>query len=100
MKNKQKLEEYKKEVINIFSQVEGDKNLMRELLIDILTPKELEEVALRWQIIKRLNKGEKHRDIAGELGIGISTVTRGSRELRNKKGGFALILQRLINKSY
>jgi len=99
MKNKQKLEEYKKEIINIFSQIEGDKNLMRELLIDILTPKELEEVALRWQIVKRLSKGEKHRDVAGELGIGISTVTRGSRELRNKKGGFALILKKIGSKS-
>lgn len=99
MKNKQKLEEYKKEVLNIFSQIGSDKNLMREFLVDILTPKELEEVALRWQIIKRLNKGEKHRDIAGELRIGISTVTRGSRELRNKKGGFALLLSKINSKS-
>ncbi|MBP7006548.1 MAG: hypothetical protein KBC44_00545 [Candidatus Pacebacteria bacterium] len=95
MKNKQKLEEYKKEIVNVFSQIGVDKNLMKELLVDILTPKELEEVALRWQIVKRLNKGDKHRDVAGELCIGISTVTRGSRELRNKKGGFALVLNKL-----
>ncbi len=95
MKNKQKLEEYKKEIVNVFSQIGVNKNLMKELLADILTPKELEEVALRWQIVKRLNKGDKHRDVAGELCIGISTVTRGSRELRNKKGGFALVLNKL-----
>lgn len=99
MKNKQKLEEYKKEVVEIFSQIKGDKKLMKEALLDFLTPREFEEVALRWQIIKRLDKGEKHRDVAGELGIGISTVTRGSRELRNKKGGFALILKKLGGKS-
>jgi Trp operon repressor len=98
MKNKQKLEEYKKEVIDVFSQIKGDKKLMREALIDFLTPREFEEVALRWQIIKRLSKGDKHRDIAGELKIGISTVTRGSRELRNKNGGFALILKKLSSK--
>ena len=95
MKKNKKLAEYKFEVINVFSKVVGDKNLMLEFIKDILTPAELDDIALRWQIIKRLNKGETHRAIAGDLNIGISTVNRGSRELRNKKGGFALMLKKL-----
>lgn len=87
--------EYKKEVISLFSKIAGDKKVMFEFLKDILTPAEFEEMALRWQIVRRLNKGEKHRDIAGDLGLGVSTVTRGSRELRNKNGGFALVLKKL-----
>lgn len=86
--------QYKKEIIEVFSKISGDKELMFEFLKDVLTPAEFDEVALRWQIVKKLNKGEKHRDIAGDLGLGVSTVTRGSRELRNKNGGFSLVLKK------
>ena len=95
MKHKsKKISEYKKELVEIFSQVSRSQE-MAEFLIDILTPAEFEAQALRWQIVKRLNKGETHREIAGDLGIGISTVNRGSRELRNKNGGFAIMLKKL-----
>ncbi len=87
--------QYKGEIIEIFSKISGNKELMFEFLKDILTPSEFDDISLRWQIIKRLNKGETHREIAGDLGLGISTVTRGSRELRNKNGGFSLALKKL-----
>src|SRR3989338_6919585 len=93
-KNK-KIPEYKEELVEIFSKIQGDKNLMKEFLLDVLTPAEFEALALRWQIVKKLNKGETHRSVAGDLGLGISTVTRGSRELRNKNGGFHLMLKKL-----
>ncbi|MEI8174434.1 MAG: Trp family transcriptional regulator [bacterium] len=92
-----KIPEYKQELVEIFSKINGDKNLMREFLMDVLTPAEFEALALRWQIVKKLNKGETHRSVAGDLGLGISTVTRGSRELRNKNGGFHLMFKK-INK--
>lgn len=63
-------------------------------LEDILTPQELESLALRIQIIKQLMKGRPHRDIAKSLGISISKVTRGSRALQYGTGGFSLILKR------
>ena len=90
-----KIPEYKQELVEVFSKIHGDKNLMKEFLMDILTPVEFETMALRWQIVKKLNKGETHRSVAGDLGLGISTVTRGSRELRNKNGGFHLMLKKL-----
>ena len=86
--------QYKKEIIEIFSKISGDRELMFEFLRDILTPSEFDDISLRWQIIKKLDKGETHREIAGDLGLGISTVTRGSRELRNKNGGFTLVLKK------
>lgn len=96
MKNlNKKIPEYKEELVKVFSKVYGDQKLMKEFLIDILTPAEFETLALRWQIVKKLNKGEDHRSIAGELMLGVSTVTRGSRELRNKKGGFHLMLKKI-----
>jgi Trp operon repressor len=94
MKKKEKLKDYKKELLEVFMKAGSNKELMAEFLVDIMTPAELEEVAIRWQIIKRLNNKETHREIAGDLGVGISTVNRGSRELRNKNGGFALLLKK------
>jgi len=90
-----KIPKYKQELVEVFSKIWGDKKLMAEFLTDILTPAEFEALALRWQIVKRLNKGETHRSIAGDLSLGVSTVTRGSRELRNKNGGFHLMLKKL-----
>ena len=96
MKNKnKKILEYKQELVEVFSKVHGDRELMAEFLKDIFTPAEFETIALRWQIVKKLNKGETHRSVAGDLGLGISTVTRGSRELRNKNGGFHLMLKKI-----
>jgi len=96
MKHKSnKIPEYKKELVEVFSRIVNNKELLREFFLDILAPAEFEDLALRWQIVKRLNKGETHRGIAGELGLGIGTVNRGSRELRNKNGGFAKVLKKL-----
>ncbi|MFA6520248.1 MAG: Trp family transcriptional regulator [Candidatus Paceibacterota bacterium] len=94
-KKNPKILEYKKELLEVFSSIKGDKKLMAEFLIDILTPAEFDDLALRWQLVKRLYKGDTHRAVAGELGLGLGKVMRGSRELRNKKGGFNLILKKL-----
>ncbi len=97
MKKSEKLYQYRKEVINVFSVLNKDKRLTFEFLGDILTPAEFDDIALRWQIVKKLSKGETHRQVAAELKLGIATVNRGARELRNKKGGFALMLKKLGN---
>lgn len=89
-----KIPEYKKELVDIFSKITNNKELVVLFLKDILTPNEFETLALRWQIIKKLSKGETHRSIVGDLGLGMSTVTRGSRTLRNKNGGFNLFLKK------
>lgn len=55
-------------------------------LSSILTPKELEEIPKRLEIVKQLKKGISQHRIAEDLGVGVATVTRGSKEL--KSGGF------------
>jgi len=54
---------------------------MSEFLEGILTPKEILELSQRIEIVKKLKKGEAQRQIASEVGVGIATVSRGSREL-------------------
>jgi len=90
-----KIPEYKQELIEVFSKIISDKELLVLFLKDILTPNEFETLSLRWQIVKKLHKGDKQRDVVGELGLGMSTVTRGSRMLRNKNGGFNQVFKKL-----
>lgn len=58
-----------------------DKALLEDLLYGITTSKEREELSQRLQIVKRLLDGEPQHKIAADLGVGIATVTRGSKEL-------------------
>ncbi len=83
------------ELIAAFEKAGKNKILLQEFLLDILTPAEYKEMMIRWQIVKRLDKGEPQRTIAKELKIGIATVTRGSRELADKNGGFAQVLKKM-----
>lgn len=55
---------------------------LRDFLFGILTPKEIEEISTRLQIIKLLKKDVIQHKIAEKLGVGVATVTRGSRELK------------------
>lgn len=58
-----------------------DKALLEDLLIGVTTNKERSELSQRIEIIKRLIAGQPQQKIAAELGVGIATVTRGSKEL-------------------
>ena len=59
---------------------------MYDLLLGILTPKEIIEFSNRLKIVKMLKRGVSHHDIAGKLHVGVATVARGSREIQ--KGRF------------
>ena len=72
----------------------GNRQFMREFLFDLLSPAEYRELAVRWQIVKQLAKAVPHRDIAKKLKVSVATVTRGARELTNKKGGFRLAIKK------
>ncbi len=56
-----------------------------DFLHGILTPKELEEIPTRLQIVRMLKAGVPQHQIAEKLGIGVATVTRGSKELHKKR---------------
>ena len=58
-----------------------DKVLLEDFLLAITTPRERQELVTRIEIIERLIAGEPQQKIAKELGVGIATITRGSKEL-------------------
>lgn len=59
-----------------------DCETMQQILENLLTPSELIEISKRLQIIELLKQGISQREIAKQLGVGIATVTRGSRVLK------------------
>lgn len=59
----------------------------------ITTDKERSEIAQRVEIIKRLIAGEPQAKIASDLGVGVATVTRGSKEL--SQGRFKILRKQL-----
>lgn len=61
------------------------KDELENFLEGILTPKELEEIPMRLQIVKMLKSGIPQHEIAEKLRIGIATVTRGSKEIQRGK---------------
>ena len=57
---------------------------MESALRSLLTPSEFTEVIKRLQIFRMLEQGIPQRQIAETLGVGIATVTRGSRALKGE----------------
>lgn len=84
---------YGEELEQLIKTAAKDRALLHELLFDLLSPVEYKELAVRWQIVKMLEQGTPQREIAEKLKVSVATVTRGSREMMNKKGGFQQLLK-------
>lgn len=81
-------ENKEKNIIEIIIEIGKDPALLDAFLTDLLTPAEYTEIKKRWEIVKMLNSGVNQHQISKDLYVGIATVTRGSRALRDSKGGF------------
>ncbi len=69
-----------KEFIDIIESIRN-RVLLEDFLMAVTTQKERDELTKRVQIVKRLVKGIPQLQIAKDLGVGVATVTRGSKEL-------------------
>jgi TrpR family trp operon transcriptional repressor len=63
----------------------GSSDRLRSVLEGLLTPAELHAISQRLQITRLLKAGLSQREVAKRLGVGIATVTRGSRALQAGK---------------
>jgi len=70
----------------------GDRKLIRDFLICILTKYEIKEIAGRWELVKLLNNGISQRKIAEQLGMSLCKITRGSKELQKRDSAFKTVL--------
>ncbi|WP_457641135.1 YerC/YecD family TrpR-related protein [Persephonella sp.] len=62
---------------------------------DLLTISEIKEFANRFQIAKRVFKGEPYAKIAKDLGVSTTTVSRVAFWLKQGMGGYRLVLERI-----
>ena len=67
-------------------------------LYDLATPGEIENLAGRLEVARRLDNGESQRKVSDNTGISIATVTRVNRFLTRGKSGYAKVLK-LLKKS-
>jgi TrpR family trp operon transcriptional repressor len=69
------------QLVNAFLENKSSEE-MSAFLKGILTSKELSELSTRLKIVKMLKQGIPQHKIAETLGVGVATVTRGSKELQ------------------
>ncbi len=62
----------------------SDSGQMQAFLSEMLTPSERRDLALRWELMRRLKKGVPQRQIATELGISLCKITRGAKILKQE----------------
>jgi Trp operon repressor len=82
-----------KQFLTVLRRAARNPRFLHAFLRDLLTPREYREFVKRWQIVKLLTRGTTQREIAKRLRVSIATVTRGSRVLLEKRGGFNQMLR-------
>lgn len=85
------------DLINAFKEVKSV-NESVEFLQDILTANEIRNLAIRLRIAKMILKDVPQRDIAFDLKVSTSTITKVSNWINQKGDGFRGIIKRLPEK--
>ncbi len=83
------------ELVEILSKM-NSKEEVKKFLMEILTEKEINDITLRWQLLKELYKGETQRKIAERHKISLCKITRGSKLLKDKDS----MMNKILNKYY
>ncbi len=68
---------------------------LSNFLRDLMTVKELKDIATRWQIVLLLKDKLPYLEIAKQVGVSTTTVTRVALWLHHGKGGYQTALSRL-----
>jgi TrpR-related protein YerC/YecD len=61
---------------------------------DLCTRHELEEMASRWEVVRRLAEGHSYREIHDLTGVSTATITRIAQWLHHGTGGYKEALER------
>lgn len=66
---------------------------VRQFLLDLCTPSELEAIVDRWWTASLLSEGKSYRDISEITGVSVTTIGRVARYLNMGEGGYRLALR-------
>ena len=83
------------ELVEVFTEI-SDFEEMKSFIEEILTPKEIEDFALRWKLLQELNEGHTQRSIAAKYGISLCKITRGSKILKKNNS----ITKKILNRNH
>ena len=79
------------ELLKVISSFD-DMDELNRFFEDIFTPAELDDISLRWKLLKDLHKGMTQRKIAEKYGISLCKITRGSKILKNQNSPVLKVL--------
>lgn len=68
---------------------------LANFLRDLLTVKEIKDISQRWQIVLMLEKKVPYLEIAKQVGVSTTTVTRVALWLNHGQNGYRTALSRL-----
>ena len=67
---------------------------VRQFLLDLCTPSELEAIVDRWWTASLLKEGHSYREISTITGVSVTTIGRVARYLNMGEGGYRLAMRR------
>ncbi len=68
---------------------------VRQFLLDLCTPAELEAMVDRWWVANLLTENRSYREISEMTGVSVTTIGRVARFLGQGEGGYAIALERV-----
>ncbi len=80
------------EIARVLSRIR-DPNLLERFFREILTPKEVQDLSSRWELVKLLEDGASQREIARQLSLSLCKITRGARELKKKDSALRRVIR-------
>ncbi|MDO4537670.1 MAG: YerC/YecD family TrpR-related protein [Coriobacteriales bacterium] len=84
-------------LLSCLSLMETEEEL-RAFLCDLLTPRELDDLAQRLEVAYLLERGKSYTSVSRQTGASSTTVSRVSKCLNGAAGGYRLALTRLTSK--
>ena len=76
-----------------------DRAEMETFLAELLTPNELHDLVLRWELLELLERGVSQRQVAAALGISLCKITRGAKILKRAGSVSARVLKHMKSAS-
>ncbi len=67
---------------------------VRQFLLDLCTPSEVEAIVDRWWTASLLKEGRSYREISEITGVSVTTIGRVARFMNMGEGGYRLALRR------
>lgn len=86
-------QQYIQDLLKVILLLDGEEEA-KAFLRDLLTGKELHELALRWKVARMLDRGDPYTHIEKDTGLSSTTIARISKWLAAGAGGYKQMLEK------